>query len=80
MRRSWIVFGLWLLLAALVQAQQQDTPEAAPDAVAPPPQADQASAGPPADPDAENAEQSPGRFIPTEEISQDLGVSFPVDI
>ena len=25
-------------------------------------------------------EESPGRFIPTEEISQDLGVSFPVDI
>jgi hypothetical protein len=25
-------------------------------------------------------EESAGRFIPTEEISQDLGVSFPVDI
>ena len=25
-------------------------------------------------------EESPGRFIPTEQISQDLGVSFPVDI
>lgn len=25
-------------------------------------------------------EESPERFIPTEEISQDLGVSFPVDI
>jgi len=25
-------------------------------------------------------EESPDRFIPTEEISQDLGVSFPVDI
>ena len=28
----------------------------------------------------EDEEESPGRFIPTEEISQDLGVSFPVDI
>lgn len=28
----------------------------------------------------EEEEESPGRFIPTEEISQDLGVSFPVDI
>ena len=28
----------------------------------------------------EAEEESPGRFIPTEEISQDLGVSFPVDI
>ena len=25
-------------------------------------------------------EESPSRFIPTEQISQDLGVSFPVDI
>ncbi len=25
-------------------------------------------------------EQTSGRFIPTEEISQDLGVSFPADI
>jgi hypothetical protein len=24
--------------------------------------------------------QAPGRFIPTEQISQDLGVSFPTDI
>ncbi len=28
----------------------------------------------------ENAEQGFRRFIPTEEISQDLGVSFPIDI
>lgn len=28
----------------------------------------------------ESETESPGRFIPTEEISQDLGVSFPVDI
>jgi hypothetical protein len=28
----------------------------------------------------EDEEESPDRFIPTEEISQDLGVSFPVDI
>ena len=25
-------------------------------------------------------EESPGRFVPTEQISQDLGVSFPIDI
>ena len=29
---------------------------------------------------SDEEEQSPERFIPTEEISQDLGVSFPVDI
>ena len=30
--------------------------------------------------EAEEEGQSNGRFIPTEQISQDLGVSFPVDI
>jgi hypothetical protein len=30
--------------------------------------------------EAEDEEESPERFIPTEEISQDLGVAFPVDI
>ena len=30
--------------------------------------------------DPSDEEESPGRFVPTEQISQDLGVSFPVDI
>jgi len=30
--------------------------------------------------DADSDEESGARFIPTEEISQDFGVSFPVDI
>lgn len=30
--------------------------------------------------DTNEDEEPSGRFIPTEEISQDLGVSFPVDI
>lgn len=30
--------------------------------------------------EVEEEEDSPIRFIPTEEVSQDLGVSFPVDI
>lgn len=30
--------------------------------------------------ETDGLEESPDRFIPTEEISQDLGVSFPVDI
>ena len=30
--------------------------------------------------ETEEERQSSGRFIPTEQISQDLGVSFPVDI
>ena len=28
----------------------------------------------------EEEEDAPGRFIPSEQISQDLGVSFPIDI
>jgi len=28
----------------------------------------------------DDADASPGRFIPTEQLSQDLGASFPVDI
>ena len=28
----------------------------------------------------DSEEESPSRFIPTEQISQDLGVSFPADI
>jgi len=33
-----------------------------------------------ADATADNEEAGNRRFIPTEEISQDLGVSFPIDI
>ncbi len=33
-----------------------------------------------ADVSEDSDEESSSRFIPTEEISQDLGVSFPVDI
>ena len=32
------------------------------------------------DPDAAPVGESPSRFIPTEQLSQDLGVSFPADI
>jgi len=32
------------------------------------------------DSDEASEEESPSRFIPTEQISQDLGVSFPSDI
>lgn len=42
------------------------------------PVSDEADAGEPVE--ALEDEESPGRFVPTEQISQDLGVSFPVDI
>ena len=32
------------------------------------------------EPDTGEPGEAPGRFVPTEQISQDLGVSFPVDI
>ena len=32
------------------------------------------------DSEEDSEEDSPSRFIPTEQISQDLGVSFPADI
>jgi hypothetical protein len=57
------------------QGTQDETSatQADPDAPGDPAALDEA--GVPLDP-----QQSAGRFIPTEEISQDLGVSFPVDI
>ena len=45
---------------------------------------DVASGGSASDSDSNSGdgseEESPSRFIPTEQISQDLGVSFPADI
>ena len=48
------------------QSEQQDEPQQEEDLILAETEADE--------------EESPDRFIPTEEISQDLGVSFPVDI
>lgn len=80
-----LVLLAWLAplgLAADNPASQN--PDAA-AAVAEEPAADQDSqAEAPADGDQAQVdseeEESDARFIPTEEISQDLGVSFPVDI
>jgi hypothetical protein len=89
-------FGLALLLGlgagqALAQTATAE-PEPAAQPASPADQADQADDGaamPDAalNPDAQDIAQvgddpdnSPGRFIPTEQLSQDLGASFPVDI
>lgn len=79
---------LWLLLSSAAIAQ-----DVADDAAADSEQqsadeteiSDQAQNGPrPDDLDSQPidrpADQAPGRFIPSEQISLDLGVSFPVDI
>jgi len=69
------------------QDQQQEQPTAEPETELKPAEIEQ-PATPPADTDLilADMEEEPedalsrGRFIPTEQISQDLGVSFPVDI
>lgn len=69
------------------QQQAQEPPAAEPEPELNPAETEQ-PAPPPADTDLilADMEEEPGdapnrgRFIPTEEISQDLGVSFPVDI
>ena len=77
---------LLLAVAALTAsaAQAQDSPEPAP-ALQNDVQTDSQGAAQKTDPELEleadeSTEESGGRFIPSEEISQDFGVSFPVDI
>lgn len=70
---------------SLAAAQDQDVepPEAAPNAEQEPTPASQEELAEGADIEEEaleDDEDGPARFIPTEEISQDLGVSFPADI
>ena len=55
------------------QAGQTDDGAAMPDAALNPDAQDIAQVG-------DDPDNSPGRFIPTEQLSQDLGASFPVDI
>jgi len=91
--RSLAALSVALLLGLSAGQALGQAAGAAPEPAAQPPvPADQADAGadmPDAalDPDAQDIAQvgddpdaSPGRFIPTEQLSQDLGASFPVDI
>ncbi len=84
---SIVLFALLLGMSS-VQAQDNSSQQATDAAggalndetttVIPPQRSDDADD---ANGNAENAdEESNSRFIPTEEISQDFGVSFPVDI
>lgn len=86
MKKLLLAGGL-LVWSTLLFAQQTQSDSTQPPASTPDTPVDTPSDSPPAvDPDvsdepvdgAEN--QTTGRFIPTEQISQDLGVSFPVDI
>jgi hypothetical protein len=75
----------WAWAAENQVEQSEENSEATEEAVvaetvddAAPPISDEPAIGEPGE--ALEDEESPGRFVPTEQISQDLGVSFPVDI
>lgn len=72
---------LWSL-GLLAGAHAAENPAAEPEEQAEPDSEELQSQTPDDETEEPTAEEeeSPGRFIPTEEISQDLGVSFPVDI
>lgn len=84
--------GLALLLGVPASPLLAQTADAEPQTQEPQAQADATDNGAPMpedalNPDAQDIAQvgddpdaSPGRFIPTEQLSQDLGASFPVDI
>ena len=74
MKILWVALLLWITPTALL-AQTAEDVEAA-DAAAGAPGAD-TDPQPTAD---EDAAESAEVFIPTEEISEDFAVSFPVDI
>jgi len=61
-------------------AADQETEDALEEAAAVQQNVDQELIVAEEDQSIDGPEDSPGRFIPTEQISQDLGVSFPVDI
>ena len=74
---SYLTRAAMLLACAWVfSAAAQDSEQSAAQAV----ETEEASENAESAQDAESEEESGARFIPTEEISQDFGVSFPVDI
>jgi hypothetical protein len=78
------ILALWFLLAAATVVPAQDTP--APQATPPASGAERQdttgtpSPAPPPEAAAGRNAKSPESFVPSEEISEDLSVSFPVDI
>ena len=74
---SYLTRAAMLLACAWVfSVAAQDSEQSAAQAV----ETEEASENAVSAQDAESEEESGARFIPTEEISQDFGVSFPVDI
>ena len=72
-----LLLVLWLPGAALTQPEAEDV-EAPPAAVSEKDETDEQS--PPAAAETPDSERSPHDYRPSEDISEDLSVSFPVDI
>jgi cytoskeletal protein RodZ len=89
MKQALHVLLVFLLGSATAYSQVPDTPptpsqtpEAPADSpqVAPTTEAAQIEADGTSESETKEGEDAMSRFIPTEQISQDLGVSFPADI
>lgn len=77
--------SVWCVLGSATVAAQDQTPETIPatelEVAADEPVSEEPTTNSDTDDVAESGEaEASGRFIPTEEISQDLGVSFPANI
>ena len=81
-RAALLLACAWVFSVAAQDAEQNPLPAVETEVTQEPAQeTDLADSGNNKNNDGEVAEEESGaRFIPTEEISQDFGVSFPVDI
>jgi hypothetical protein len=92
-RNLILLCSVWFVLASANVMAQEQTPVATPSAGTTAVETDDSAASSdllvdeeevndtkPVEPPQGEDTESAGRFIPTEEISQDLGVSFPANI
>jgi hypothetical protein len=83
-RAAMLIACAWVFSAAAQDSEQSAAQEVETEEASAPQQQEPAQetelAGDVSAQDADSDEESGARFIPTEEISQDFGVSFPVDI
>jgi hypothetical protein len=83
-RAAMLIACAWVYSAAAQDSEQSAAQAVETEEASAPQQQESAQdtelAGAVSAQDADSDEESGARFIPTEEISQDFGVSFPVDI
>jgi hypothetical protein len=83
-RAAMLIACAWVYSAAAQDSEQSAAQAVETEEASAPQQQESAQetelAGDVSAQDADSDEESGARFIPTEEISQDFGVSFPVDI